>query len=493
MKKIVLILFLVLHYAVYSITYDTAFVRTFGGKLKDVAYDVKQTSDNGFILVGTTNSYGAGETSIYLVKTDSNGIFKWSKTFDSFNINMAYSVAVNSDKGYSVFGYTNSIGNGGYDTYLIKTDSLGNKLWEKTYGGTDWDFGYSHTQLADSGFVLCGSTYSYTNGNSDAYVIRTNKSGDTLWTRHFGDIGDDIAYSVIVKNDTNYVITGKKNIAAGNDDFLFILLDQKGTTISMKNYGGIKNDFAKNICQTNDNGFALIGTSNSFSTAGDNDMYLIKVDSLGNPAWSQLYGSTGLDEGEDITQIRNGNFDITGVSSGYGLGGTALAVLRVNANGNWLDGAAFGGAKEETGYAICKTNTGGIVYTGYTTSLGQGQEDFYFVKMYNDSVFANYTLQVTPYYDNLLSSITNYTSSANEISVYPNPFSSSTLFVIKDNSINSNTKLSFQLFDIYGRCVVQKIINDSSFELERGDLSTGTYIYSIVTPDKVIKGKIVIN
>ncbi|HEV7230254.1 MAG TPA: hypothetical protein VGO45_02935, partial [Bacteroidia bacterium] len=181
---------------------DTAWVRTYGGPSIDMARCVRQIHDGGFILAGMTSSYGLGESSMYIVRTDSFGNKKWSSAIGGVNISQAYSVRETPDRGFAICGYTNCSGYGGYDMYLVKTDSTGKFLWEKTYGGANWDFGYGMELLKDSGFVLCGETFSITNGGSDAFIVRTDKNGDTLWTRHYGGTGDDAAYAVTSFRDT---------------------------------------------------------------------------------------------------------------------------------------------------------------------------------------------------------------------------------------------------------------------------------------------------
>src|ERR1035437_159631 len=132
------------------------FEKVFGGLNEDYGLSVKQTFDKGYIIAGASSSYGAGNSDVYLMKLDSNGNFKWRNTFGGANVNWGYYVQQTTDSGYVIAGFTNSVGHGGYDMYLIRTNSIGDTLWTKTYGGTDWDFAYSVSQTSDGGFIVAG-------------------------------------------------------------------------------------------------------------------------------------------------------------------------------------------------------------------------------------------------------------------------------------------------------------------------------------------------
>ncbi len=156
------------------------FRKVIGNTGYDDGYSVQQTHDKGYIIGGATSSFGSGSTDMYAVKTDSMGIPRMHQPLGGINIERGYSIKETTDHGYIFLGYTNSYGAGGYDFYLVKMDSALIPQWTKTYGGTDWDFGYSVKQTADGGYILCGSTFSYGKGDQDYYLVRTDAGGDTL-------------------------------------------------------------------------------------------------------------------------------------------------------------------------------------------------------------------------------------------------------------------------------------------------------------------------
>jgi hypothetical protein len=209
---------------------DTLWTRTYGGAGEDYAFSARQTADSGFIICGTTYSYGAGLSDIYLIKTDAAGDTEWTRTFGGAEHEHGHSVLQTADSGYVICGITHSTGAGGADVWLIRTDSRGDTLWTRTFGGDSGDFGHSVAQTADRGFILCGQTASFGAGNYDAWLIKTDSLGDTLWTRTFGGGSDDVGYSVQPTTDGGYIIAGMtKSLGAGGADFYLIKTDSSGS------------------------------------------------------------------------------------------------------------------------------------------------------------------------------------------------------------------------------------------------------------------------
>lgn len=151
--------------------------RTFGGDKNDIGYSVQQTSDGGFILLGGTESFGAGDYDFWLIKTDAEGKMLWQRTFGGDDWDVGISVEQTSDGGFILLGYTSSFGAGKSDFWLIKTDAEGKMLWQRTFGGNDWDWGWSVQQTSDGGFILLGETKSFGAGGSDFWLIKTDAEG----------------------------------------------------------------------------------------------------------------------------------------------------------------------------------------------------------------------------------------------------------------------------------------------------------------------------
>jgi len=202
---------------------DTLWTRTYGGSHSDWGHSVQQTSDGGYVIAGWTLSFGAGRFDVYLVKTDSSGDSLWARTYGRSRSDYGYSVQQTSDGGYIIAGYTESFGPGGYDVWLLKADSSGHLLRTRTYGGSRTDCGYSVQQTSDGGYVIAGWTLSFGAGRGDVYLLKTDSSGDTLWTRTYGGSSDDIGYSVQQTADGGYIVAGRtRSFGAGDGDVYLI-------------------------------------------------------------------------------------------------------------------------------------------------------------------------------------------------------------------------------------------------------------------------------
>jgi hypothetical protein len=249
------------------------------GCSNEVAYSVQQTSDGGYIVAGWTNLVNGA----LLIKTDMSGDVQWAKSYRIAYDNVAYSVQQTSDGGYIVAGWTNFWSGGhNYDAFLIKTNASGNVQWAKTYGGTNNDSAYSVQQTSDGGYILAGVTYSFGAGGGDAFLIKTNASGNVQWAKTYGGAGIDKFISVQQTSDGGYIAVGyTSSFGAGGYDVFLVKTDANGNIIWAKTYGGWNNDIASSVRQTSDGGYIVAGTTWSFGT-GNGDVFLIKTDANGN-------------------------------------------------------------------------------------------------------------------------------------------------------------------------------------------------------------------
>jgi len=153
--------------------------KTFGGSSWDEAYSIQQTSDGGYIVAGLTISFGAGEDDVYILKLDSNGNLVWQKTFGGSYSDGANSIQQTSDGGYIVAGWSFPYSAGWEDVYILKLDSDGNLIWQKTFGGSNSDGAYYIQQTSDGGYIVAGRTRSFGAGGSDVYILKLDADGNT--------------------------------------------------------------------------------------------------------------------------------------------------------------------------------------------------------------------------------------------------------------------------------------------------------------------------
>ncbi|MGZ4068139.1 MAG: T9SS type A sorting domain-containing protein, partial [Bacteroidia bacterium] len=209
--------------------------RKYGDSLDDVCSEIIETNDGGYILAGHTSSFGAGGTDIYLMKLNSNGDTLWTKTYGGTNSegNTSWKEVIHqtTDKGYIVGATTTSFGAGAADAYLIKTDSLGNMQWSKAYGGTGSEVLYDVKEVSSGGYVFTSLSTSFSGGINDFYVVRTNTSGDTLWTKTYGGANVEVPGGIEESPDKGFVISGStKSFGAGNNDAYVVWTDSLGNT-----------------------------------------------------------------------------------------------------------------------------------------------------------------------------------------------------------------------------------------------------------------------
>jgi predicted secreted protein len=308
--------------------------QTYGGPGDDEFYSMVRTSDGGFALAGYTNSSGAGDYDFWLVKTNSSGTMQWNQTYGGANADEAFSVVQTNDAGYALAGMTESYGVGHTNAWLVKTDSSGNMQWSQAYGGGADNGAYSVIQTSDGGYALAGFTDSFGAGKYDFWLIKTNSSGSMQWNQTYGGTGDEQASSVIQTSDGGFALAGyTDSFGAGSYDFWLVKTDFSGTMLWNRTYGGSGDDEAECVIQTSDGGYALAGYTNS-TGAGGLDFWLVKTDSTGTLQWSQTYGGGGDDEAFSLIQTSDGGYALAGSTSSYGAGEYDGFLVKTDSAGN---------------------------------------------------------------------------------------------------------------------------------------------------------------
>ncbi len=482
-KYLICVFLLVSSSLIYSQIPDTIWTKTIGGISGDWGFSVQQTTDKGYIITGRTVSFGSGNADVWLIKTDSSGDTLWTKTFGGNANDEGYSVRQTSEGGYILTGYTGSYSVGGVDVFLIRTDDFGNTLWTKTFGGNEGGgVGRSIEETTDNGFIIVGRT-SFGAGGNDVWLIKTNASGDTIWTKTFGGRGSDEGNSIQQTTDGGYIITGyTTSFGTGLFNIWLIKTDVLGNTLWIKTYDGSDDTWGQSVQQTTDGGFIIAGTIFQNSIA-NYDIFLIKTDATGDTLWTRSYGGILDAYGESGQQTTDGGYIIIGRIEYYD--NKDIWLIKTDAFGDTLWTKSFGGIYDEVAPSIQQTTDGGYIFAGYTNSFGAGYEDVWLVK-------------TTPDISNIKQDngiiISNFELSQN----YPNPFNpvTSIQFVV-----GSRLFVTLKVFDVLGN-EIATLVNEEKqpgiYEVEFNSSSlkhlpsSGIYFYQLKAGDYVETKKMIL-
>jgi len=350
-----------------------------GGTDWDVAISGIQTRDGGYAIAGYTGSF-PGDYDFWLVKTDAAGNEEWNQTYGGTYRCEARSIVQTGDDGYALAGFTNSSGTGSWDYWLVKTDPDGNMEWNQTYGGAEVDSAYSVVQTGDGGYAIAGYTSSYGAGGNDFWLVRTDLNGDALWNWTYGGLNNDYAFAMVQTDDGGYAMTGyTKSFGAGSEDCWLVKTNSTGHLEWNQTYGGVNSEFAESIAQTIDGGYAMAGATDSFG-AGSADFWLVKTDAVGNEQWNETYGGGSHDYGQSVVQTFDGGYAIAGYTSSYGAGSRDFWLVRTDSTGSLQWNQTYGGADRDYGSSVVQTNDGGYAIAGATRSFGAGDYDCWLVK-----------------------------------------------------------------------------------------------------------------
>lgn len=347
-------------------------------------------------------------------------------TLGGSNNDSAKSIAVTSDGGYAILGYTQSIDgdvinktNESFDYWLLKFDVNNQLQWQKTYGGNDEDRGNKIIQTNDDGFAILGFSKSSdkdvtsNNGLTDFWLAKLDALGNIAWQKSFGFSGVDTGISCIQTKDNGYLITGILDVTAsggeGNSklnlakhhaggDYWAIKLDASGTKQWSRYYGGTFTDTPNDIIQTPDEGYILVGFSDSndvdiSNNLGTYDFWIIKISKTGDLIWEKSYGGSQIDEAWGITNSVDGNYIIVGNTRSDDLqvsknkGAADLWLIKINDNGELIWEKSIGGSSFDVGRSISKTHDNGFIISGNSRSLdgdttnNKGQNDAWIIKI----------------------------------------------------------------------------------------------------------------
>lgn len=296
--------------------------KIFGSTGIDKGYSVVQTSDSGYVIVGFTNSYGAGAFDIWAIKTDKDGNTEWNYPYGGAQTDYGYSIDNAQNDGFIIVGSTKSFGAGGYDVYLVRTTSFGVVVWTKTFGYGFFEEGRSVQYTSDGGYIIAGTRGTIYNG-LDIWLIKTDSLGNQLWSKTFGGDSTEYGYSVKQTTDGGYIVAGYTESFSASDDIWLIKTDSLGNEEWNSVLGGNGEQQGYSVAQTPDGGYIVVGETYQV------DLLIIRTDDQGNEVWTKQMGGSGIDRGSSVAVTADAGYIIAGSTSSYGAGGSDIWLIKL--------------------------------------------------------------------------------------------------------------------------------------------------------------------
>ena len=291
------------------------------------------TADGGAVVLAVELGDTPEDYDTRLVKLGPQGEVEWSRTYGSYGWDWPNHLIETTDGGYLICGWTDSRHAGGGDLWLVKTDSLGDMQWEHRYGGPAYEEGNHILATADGGYLVTGTTVSYSVGGEDFWILKVNAEGEIMWMRVFGGAGDDDGQFAQPVPGGGFVVLGSTtSYGQGKSDIWLIRLTDEGNIVWSHTFGGAEREWGAALAIGKE-GMVVIGTTLS-SGAGQSDIWALKVSHAGEKLWSRTFGGSGLDFGEFIYPTADGGYILAGNTHSFGRGESDIWLIKINSNGS---------------------------------------------------------------------------------------------------------------------------------------------------------------
>lgn len=404
---------------------DTLWTRIYGGSGIDEIGEIQEISDGGFIIAGSTNAFGEGLYDVYLIRTDANGDTIWTKTYGGSADDRGRSVRQLPDGGFIITGYTRSFGNGSKDAYLIRADSAGDTVWTRVFGRDFTVDGRSVRQTDDGGFIICGWHYSDIGFRENIYLLKVDSLGNELWSASYGGENNERGWCVEQTSDGGYIVVGwTESYGAGGSDVYLLKTDDQGDTLWTRTYGGELNDEGRYLKIKDDGGFIIAGKN--LRSNNRQDFYLISTDSTGDTIWTRSYGTeNGMEVAHSMDITSDGGY----ILGGYYVGADGYYLVRTEINGDTIWTCSNRSSNYRYTRSVLQTSDGGFLLGGFFL-------DIYLIKFAPDQTAADDD-EMTP---------RSFALRQNR----PNPFNTSTT-ISYELPIDDNIVIN--IYDLLGRKV----------------------------------------
>ncbi len=383
---------------VWGASAQNSFQRSYGLGGDEVIFSACETSDTSLLMAGVTNSYYLGDDKtnitkkIYLINTDTSGQLMWGRIYGGDHKDIARDIFPTRDGGYVITGNTRSFQEGVTEknkkknALVIKIDEQGNIQWSKTYGGKNNDYGFCIRQTLDGGYIVVGETTSFGASSGDIYMFKIDFEGKLQWSRRMGGKNLEYAFEVVETYD-GYVLAGETNtFGVGENDIFLMKTDKDGAVQWTKTYGSTSEEYGYDLEYTADEEFILTGSSYSFGI-GKLDYFVLRLDRQGDIIWGRAYGGAGDDQAHSVKELRNGDLLVAGFSSSFfdQINVEDVYVMRLGKKGKVKWSKLYGGKFGDYAVYTLESKKGDFVIAGETKSFnGRDNRDTYVIRL-NDN------------------------------------------------------------------------------------------------------------
>ncbi|MEM7162860.1 MAG: T9SS type A sorting domain-containing protein [Bacteroidota bacterium] len=452
-------LLFVLFFPCAIVAQDISFHKAYGNNEYDYGESIVQLEDSSYVIAGATSSFGSGNTDVLLIGIDKQGNFQWQRTFGNQQIEWAEDIILHSNESLYTLAYTNDTDGNGYDILLIKTNQNGTVDWQERYGGDDWDFAYELIESQDGEIVICGETYSNTNGENDALFMKINaENGSLIWEQRYGGEGHDTFFDLTEDLDGNLWFTGYSVV--NDSDLVVLKTDPQGSEL-LNISEQIGEHVIGRVIKTHITGEILLGydywKSNSIDSVETGRW---KFDTDANIVWQRFDPESDRSRYViGITPLEDDRFVFT---TRY-VQDNSASVWWMYSNQGWFistgSSTEFGNFLDDDFTSTLATSDGGIVHVGTTDSWGFGNKSVWVVKMNEDfTAPANAEEEY----------VTSLLEITNSFKIYPNPSSDLLYF-----DLDTQELIDYQIFDANGRLILKGSLDQ---QIDIQSLIAGKYI-----------------
>ncbi len=371
--------------------------KTYGGNNNDFAPSSQKTADGGIIIAGKTDSFGAGSLDAWIVKLNSDGTVEWQKAYGGSGYDYVHFIQPTSDGGYIAVGYTTSFGAGQVDVWILKLNPDGTITWQKAYGGVDKEEAYYVQETFDQqgnseGYIVAGLTRSFGEGDYDGWLIKLNLNGTVNWQKTYDMGGFEALWCVIQTSDGGYIATGAID---GGTAAWVLKLNSDGTIFWEKTYRGGTWERGYLIVQTidqngNPDGYLMLIESGSWVSRPIWAMRMLKLNYDGAITWQKTYGwGISYAGATSFIQTPNGELIMAALTDSFGAGNLDSVLFHLNSDGTIRLQKIFGDVGDDLVVSVQQILDGRYLATGYTNSFGAGNYDLWVLNLNSNGEIPN--------------------------------------------------------------------------------------------------------